>query len=214
MIEIMVLLNITKDRSRIERIIRRELLPKFVKSSAYFSEDFIASLIYNSRLEFYLKNEKLGNQEISQERLYYIHTGIARTFYYDQITDKPVITNIWKKQDTIFDLNSFLNGPDKFEINEMLEEGEVISISFSALEKLLDTFPNMVSIFLQLQAERERLYKYYQRLSKLNVSQKVTVYLQDHPAMIHRINNDIIAAHLGVSRSRFSKAYAVYKRGS
>lgn len=210
----MEILELKNDRSRIDRILRRELLPKFDNASGYYTNDFIESLIYNSKLEFYHKKEQIGNSDHNTDRLYYIHSGIAHSFSYDQIKRKRVITNIWKKRDIIFDLNAFLNGVYKTEINEMLEEGEVISISFSALEQLLETFPNMVGFFLRLQNERELQYQYYQQLSRLNVTQKVMLFLKDHPSMIYRINNDIIALHLGMSRSRFSKAYALYKKGN
>jgi CRP-like cAMP-binding protein len=204
----MKILELENSTATVDQIIRRQLLPKFDMGVWNFSDDFIRSLVYNSRLEFYHKNERLGKPGNCNDQLYYINRGIAQTFYHDRKGDKSVVTNIWKKNDTIFDLNSFLNGVDENEINEMLEDGEVISVSFTALKKLLETFPNMVGFLLMLQAEREKKYKYYQHLLRLNVSQKVIIFLNDHPAMVNRINNKIIAAYLGVSRSRFSKAYS------
>lgn len=207
-------MEISNDKSRIERVVRTQLLSKCDKAATHFTNDFVESFVCLSQLQFYHKNDELGKMEDRQNQLYYINSGIAHTFYYSKNREKPVVTNIWTKDQTIFDLNTFLNGVEKQEITEMLEDGEILSIPFDALRQLLETYPLMVGFFLSLQAEREKQYKYYQSLLRLNVSQKVLLYLSDHPAMVHRVNNEIIAAHLGVSRSRFSKAYALYKHSA
>jgi len=200
---------------RLERIIRRELLPKLELLAAGISLQFIDSLIIMSELRIVNKGqylEEAGSR--SDGNLLYLNTGIAHTFYRDNINDKPIITKIWKKHDIIFDLDNFLNCERRQESTQMLEDGELLSISYRNLKKLMKTYPNMVSFLLHLQAEKERQFIYYQHLLKLNVEEKVRIYLNDNPAMINRINNEYIAMHLGISRSRFSKAYSVYKRGN
>jgi CRP-like cAMP-binding protein len=198
---------------RLESIIRREMLPKLNTAEVTFSDDFIQSLAYNSELVPVHRNEFIQGQGSEMDcNLIYINYGIAHTFYYDPIAEKPIITRIWKKHDIIFDLNHFLNGDIKREANQMLEDGEVLSISYASLRILLETFPNTVTFLLQLQAEREKQYKYYQRILRLSVQEKVSTYLNDNPSIFNRINKEYIASHLGISRSRFSKACSMYNK--
>ncbi|SDZ84541.1 Crp/Fnr family transcriptional regulator [Pedobacter hartonius] len=211
----MKILDSLTNEARLERIITREILPKIESMGKYLSNAFIESLIFNSKLMEVFKGEIIEHAgPCTDGNLLYINTGIAHTFYYDSISQKPLITKIWKKHDIIFDLGTFLNSENRKETIQMLEDGELLGISYDNLKKLLDTFPNMVSFLLHLQVERERQYKYYQHLLRLTVDEKVKLYLSDNPAIINRINNEYIAMHLGVSRSRFSKAYVAYKRGN
>jgi len=210
----MKILENETNRARLERIIRREILPKLELLAGTLSNALVEALIYNSKLMVVFKGQFIEEAGSAEDgNLFYLNTGIAHTFYYDSVSQKPIITKIWKKHDIIFDLNSFLNGGNRRESIQMLEDGELLSISYHNLKRLMDTFPNMVSFLLYLQVERERQYKYYQHLLRLNVEEKVRMYLNDNPAIINRINNEYIAMHLGISRSRFSKAYAVYKQG-
>ncbi|SEA65303.1 Crp/Fnr family transcriptional regulator [Pedobacter hartonius] len=210
----MKIINTENTKDRLERIIRREMLPRFNKDGVLFSDDFIKALAYNSELVPVHKNELIQGPGLGMDfNLIYIKYGIASSFYYEPTANKTIITKIWKKHDIIFDLDDFLNGETRSESHQMLEDGELLAISYTSLRILLETFPNTVSFLLELQVERERQYKYYQHLLRLNVQEKVNTYLNDNPSIYNRINKEYIASHLGISRSRLSKATSLYKQG-
>ncbi|MDR6782331.1 CRP-like cAMP-binding protein [Pedobacter africanus] len=198
---------------RLERIIRKEIMPKLEAHGGEQSEEFITRFIKRSKLRPFAKDQYLEeSRDFADGKLFYLISGIARTVYYPTANDKPVIPRIWKKGEVIFDVNSFKNETERIESIQMLEEGEAITISYDSIKELLKDFPNMVSFLLCLQAERENYSRYYQRLLKLAAEESVAMYLQDNPGIEHRINKDIIALYLGISRSKFSSAYTLYKQ--
>jgi CRP-like cAMP-binding protein len=144
--------------------------------------------------------------------LYYLYSGIARSCYYGPDVDKPIISRIWKKHEVIFDVNCFLKSKNRNEAIQMLEDGELLSISYPSLKSLIETFPKTLSLLLFLQAENETYYKFYQHLLKQTVEERVRLYLNNNPTISSRINKDCIALHLGISRSKFSSAYTLYKQ--
>jgi hypothetical protein len=78
------------------------------------------------------------------------------------------------------------------------------------IEELEKYYPSISTGFkLKLQ---EKLFVYYQHLLKLPVDNRVAIYLHDNPGIATRINNIFIAQCLGMCRTRFSKAYADYRK--
>jgi CRP-like cAMP-binding protein len=201
------------NKDRLERIIRNEILPKLESIVGAQLSEFVDLLLQSSKLKNFAKDQYLEESRSFEDgKLFYITSGIARTFYYDTSSDKPIISRIWKKHDVIFDVNSFQNEEDRAETVQMLEDGELLTVDYYNLKNLLNTFPKMISCVLCLQAEREKYAMFYQRLLKLSVEDRVRLYLNDNPTLSNRISQDCIATHLGVSRSKFSNAYALYKQ--
>lgn len=201
------------NKERLERIIRNEILPKLESIVGAQLSEFVDLLLRSSKLKNFAKDQYLEESRSFEDgKLFYITSGIARTFYYDTSSDKPIISRIWKKHDVIFDVNSFQNEEERAETIQMLEEGELLTIDYYSLKNLLNVFPKMTSCVLCLQAEREKYAMFYQRLLKLSVEDRVRLYLNDNPTLSNRVNKDCIATLLGVSRSKFSSAYSLYKQ--
>lgn len=201
------------NKERLERIIRSEILPKLESLVGAQLSEFVDLFIQTSKLRNVAKDQYLEDSRSFEDgKLFYICSGIARTFYYDDAGDKPIVSRIWKKHDVIFDVNSFQNEEERKESVQMLEEGELLTVDYSSLKNLLNVVPSIVSFLLCLQAEREKYAMFYQRLLKLSVEERVRLYLNDNPTLSNRINKDCIALHLGISRSKFSSAYALYKQ--
>lgn len=201
------------DKDRLERIIRNEILPKLESIVDAQLSEFVDLLLQHSKLKTFAKDQYLEDSRSFEDgKLFYIMSGIARTFYYDADSEKPIISRIWKKHDVILDISSFQNETERTETVQMLEEGELFMIDYSSLKTFLDIFPKTVIFLMCLQAEREKYNLLYQRLLKLSVEDRVRRYLNHNPTLTNRINKDCIAIHLGVSRSKFSSAYALYKQ--
>lgn len=198
---------------RIDDIIRNEIVPKLEEVVGPITRDCIELLISNSKMRPIVKDQfiEVGGT-FEDGSLYYLYSGIARSCYYGPDVEKPIISRIWKKHEVMFDVNSFLKSEKRTEAIQMLEDGEILSISYSSLKCLLDTFPKMLSLLLFLQAENEKYNKFYQHLLKLTVEERVRLYLNHNPTISSRVNKDCIALHLGISRSKFSSAYTLYKQ--
>lgn len=201
------------NKDRLERIIRNEILPKLESIVDAQLSEFVDLLLQSCKLKNYAKDQYLEESRSFEDgKLFYITSGIARSFYYDSSSDKPIISRIWKKHDVIFDVNSFQHQEDRAETVQMLEDGELLMIDYYSLKNLLNVFPKMAHCVMCLQAEREKYAMFYQRLLKLSVEDRVLLYLNDNPTLSNRVNKDCLATLLGVSRSKFSDAYALYKR--
>ncbi|MNJ98894.1 DNA-binding transcriptional dual regulator Crp [compost metagenome] len=201
------------NKDRLERIIRNEILPKLESIVGAQLSEFVDLLLQSSKLRSFVKDQYLEESRSFEDgKLFYITSGIACTFYFDASSDKTIISRIWKKHDVIFDANSFQYEVERTETIQMLESGELLTIDYYSLKNLLNVFPKMAHCVMCLQAERDKYARFYQHLSLLSVEDRVRLYLNDNPTLSNRISKDCIATHLGISRSKFSDAYALYKR--
>lgn len=201
------------NKVRLEKIIRQEIAPKLAVLADPLTEECIEYITLNSRLKQVTKDQYIeDNGSFEDGHLNYLYSGIAQSFYYDYETDKTFITRLWKKDEVMFDANSFINKEDRHENIQMLEDGELISIDYYHLKAILNKFPQLLGLFSYLQIERERYNRFYQHLLKSTVEERVNLFLQHNPTLINRINKDAIALHLGMSRGRFSMAYSLYKQ--
>lgn len=200
-------------KHRITRIIKEELIPKMEVVAGPISEECIELIISRAKLKLVAKDQ-FFQEECSYEdgQLHYIYSGIAWSYHEDFQTGKLVVDRIWKKNEVMFDAVSFIKNIDTTESFQMLENGEILSLDYYSLKIILDRFPILSRMSLCMIADREVHHKFYQRLLKLTVDERVKLYLDKNPTLMSRINRDCIALFLSISRSSLSAAYAIYKQ--
>lgn len=205
-------LDFQSNKSRINDILRNEIIPKLEVIAGPITKECIQLLVANSKLRVVVKDQfiEMGGT-FNDGSLYYLYSGLARSCYYSPNIERPFISRIWKMHEVIFDVNSFLKGKNRTEAIQMLADGELISVNYTGLQILIDSFPKMLSVLLFVQAENEKYNNFYQHILKLTVDQRVRLYLDNNPDIRDRVTKECIAMHLGISRSKFSSAYALYK---
>ena len=176
-------------------------------------DEFVQRLIYNSTTEYYEKNSVVGAKISEQHKfMYFVYSGVAHSFIrHPKYKDQAITKKIWTKNKIIFDFNGYLNGTAATETTQMLEGGHLVSISSDSLRTLIHEHPKMMCFLTQLQTEHLLELQAQIELLKLPVMEKVTAFVKDHPSLIHRINNNVIATLLHTHRSRFSTAIKGYK---
>ncbi|TCC99559.1 Crp/Fnr family transcriptional regulator [Pedobacter hiemivivus] len=195
------------NKERLREIIRQEIVPGLEALTGSLTEECIEHITSHSRLKQVTKNQFIQSSGSYEDgHLSYLYRGIAHSFYYHQETNKTFVTRLWKKDEIIFDTNSFVKSEDRLESIQMLEDGELIAINYYHLKSLLNKFPELFALFPYLQIDREKHSKYYQHLLKLTAEERVSLFIQHNPTLISRINKDAIALYLGMSRCRFSTA--------
>ncbi|SDL16054.1 cAMP-binding domain of CRP or a regulatory subunit of cAMP-dependent protein kinases [Pedobacter sp. ok626] len=195
------------NRERLKEIIRQEIVPELEALTGSLTEECIEYITLHSRFKQVTKNQYIQSYGSYEDgHLNYLYRGIAHSFYYDHETDKTFVTRLWKKDEIIFDVNSFVKSEDRLESIRMLEDGELIAINYYHLKALLSKFPELYALFPYLHIDREKHNNYYQHLLKLTAEERVSLFLQHNPTLINRINKDAIALYLGISRCRFSTA--------
>ncbi|WP_316748953.1 hypothetical protein [Pedobacter gandavensis] len=208
----MKVLGNESNKARLKLIMIQEIIPKIELLVGPLTQECIDFIISSSRLK-QIKKEQYIEESGPYEGgyLHYLYSGIAHSFYYHEKTNKTFVTRLWKKDDIMFDVNSFVNCVDRKEEIQMLEDGEIISIGHFHLKSLLNNSPQLLTLSTYLQIERDAYSKFYQHMLKSNVEERLSLFLKHNPTIINRINNDFIAQHLNVSRSRLSTAYTQYK---
>ncbi|MBB2148480.1 Crp/Fnr family transcriptional regulator [Pedobacter gandavensis] len=200
------------NKTRLETIMYKEIIPKVELLVGPLTPECIRYIISSCRLKQVSKDQYIEESGAYEDgHLHFLYSGIAHSFYYHDESDRTFVTRLWKKDDILFDVNSFVNCEDRKEDIQMLEDGELISIGHYHLKNLLNNSPKLLSLSTYLQIERETYNKFYQHLLKSSVEERLNLFLKHNPTIINRINKDCIAQHLNVSRSRLSTAYAQYK---
>lgn len=174
-------------------------------------KQIIRSFLRDCNIRLYNKNEVLGKEELNPyTHLYFVQSGTAHTYSIDPASGRKEISDLWVKNDIIYDLNTDLHRENAFsETTSMLERGHIISISHDQFCKLFVDCTLMNSFLLGLKAEQLAKCRFYTQLLKLSTPQKVSKFLHEHPTLIYRINKEEIAIYLRISRSRLSKALAL-----
>lgn len=197
----------------IDQIVRGRLIPILEAITDPIPEECIDLLIAGSKIREVTKDEfvEFGGS-FEDGNLYYLHSGIARSCYYGPDVNIPIVSRIWKKHEVIFDVISFMNGESRTEAVQMLENGLLLYISYYNLKGIILKYPKMTSLLMFFQIEKENYNKFYQHILKLTVEERVRIYLDTNPLIRDRVTRDCIALHLGISRSKFSSAYALYSK--
>lgn len=195
----------------VEDIVTNEIISKLEVIVGPLSTDCKEFLVVNTKLRPTVKGEIIeAGGSFEDGNLYYLYGGIARSCY-SNTRGKEFCTRIWNEQQIIFNLNSFVNREIRKETIQMLENGILLTISYQNLEYLKDTYPKIVFLLLYLLADNEEFNKFHQHILKLPVEDRVRIYLDKQPIIRDRVKKDVIALHLGISRSKFHDAYVLYK---
>lgn len=197
---------------QIKNVLRRKIIPILTQVNGSVPDAFETAFIANSRIFKGVKDQYIEESgEAEEGHLIYFESGIARCYYYDAIADKYIITRITRKDDVVIDINAYLYGTPRAENIQMLETGNLVTISYANLKLLLTQCPEMYPVIVHFQAEREKQLLAYHRLLRSTADEKVKIFLDDNPGIASRINNELIASHLDLYRSTFSAAYAKYR---
>ena len=138
------------------------------------------------------------------ERLYFIEHGLARAYFYHEgkeITD-------W------FGLENMIIGPmvRRFPIKntqhkvELLEDTEVVSVSFAELEQLYQKHHDIERLgrLIAIQALLH-LQKKVDSIQLLSAKQRYEQFLEDYPSLSQRASLTHIASYLGMNLVTLSK---------
>jgi CRP-like cAMP-binding protein len=140
-------------------------------------------------------------------RLYFIHQGLLRGYYF--LEGKEVTNWFAQEQEFATCFYAFIAGKPSFEYVQALEDGELIALDYSALQKLYTSFP-----------ETERIGRiitenYYIRLEErvLNLQFKTAKeryqkLLSSKPSLLQRATLGQIASYLGITQETLSRIRA------
>ncbi|MEI6312778.1 MAG: Crp/Fnr family transcriptional regulator [Bacteroidota bacterium] len=146
----------------------------------------------------------LRDGEICKEESFIIK-GCIKTYFIDKEGQEVILTfsteNWW-----VSDIYSFQEQTPSKMFIETIEDTELLLLTPSNKEKLLQTFPALEKMF-RLMVQRH-LHSYQERLFgniALSAEERYEQFLQKYPALPQRISQHLIASYLGISAEFLSR---------
>lgn len=168
----------------------------------------IYEMLQNYQADFVLqrfeKKECLLLQGDVADQLFFIKSGLVRLYHHDG--QKETTLQFFDANQFVASFESFyLQNPSHYTI-EMLEEGEVLSLSYERFKAILSCHQDIQAHCLQYVCER--LFDYHQLfLSRLKTSpeERYMALLEDTPELLERVPHHYLASYLGVSAVSLSR---------
>jgi CRP-like cAMP-binding protein len=164
-------------------------------------------------VELILENKIFSKKEIILRtgeicrHIYFIDTGMARSFYIDE--GKEVTGWFMAENDVIISVKSFFLQAPSEENLQALEELSLYFISFENLQMLYAKHPSFSTI-------GRRLTEYYyikseerlQNIRKKDAFDRYKFLLSYHPGIFQRVSNRTISSYLNITEETLSRLRA------
>jgi|GEM_PF-756743 len=135
--------------------------------------------------------------------LWFSVSGIVHGYYYNNDRDMKTGTRIWKKREFIFDGSSLFHEEDRPDYIEALEPGEILSISYAEMRKLMNELPGVEKHMRHLHVKTEHHYRHLNHLINKPPLQRVKEFEQENPLFGAIASNSTKAMHVGLTRQGY-----------
>ncbi|MCU0470850.1 MAG: Crp/Fnr family transcriptional regulator [Arcicella sp.] len=133
------------------------------------------------------------------DKLYFLCSGMARAFYYDN--GEEITSWIVSNNDFIYSAYSFIQQKPSYESIQILEDSIVLSIKLSDLENLYKKFPETSYIALKITERYMLLYDERVRSLRLSAIERYQRFQNQYPHIVSKVKTHYLASYLGMSRS-------------
>jgi len=155
----------------------------------------------------YIKNQSLHSEGTTCNHLYFIESGIARSYYHKD--GKDITAHFATENGTITAIDSFIQRKKSRYNIELLEDSKVISISHQDLQQLLERKPHYekyIRIFL------EQIYiDLAERIEDLlfhTAKERYNKLIKNNPNLLQRVSLNHIASFIGITQETLSRIRA------
>lgn len=166
--------------------------------------EFVNELQGIAEKRSYKKNELAHEEGKVCDHLFFIEKGIARTFYFKD--GKDITAHFATENGSITAIDSFIQRKRSKYSLEVLEDTEMLLLSYPRLQELLDQKPQyekFVRLFL------EQIYvDLAQRIENLlfyTAKERYELLIEAFPDLLQRVNLGHIASYIGISQETLSR---------
>lgn len=140
---------------------------------------------------------------------WFIQTGAARAYVFDDRKGEPITTWFWSPGDFMMALDSFCRQfPTSFYI-ELLENSTLLSLTYEQLEQTAEQFPSFRHVERAIMEEcLHRLYGHYHARAHLPVKARFEKLMHEQPWLFHVASIKDIASFLGMYPDTLSRLRA------
>lgn len=141
--------------------------------------------------------------------LYFIEAGLTRTWYLKNGKD---VTDWISTEGTIsVSIISFLTRQPDIRGIELLEPSEIWALSYSDLNQLYDSYPEIDRLGrLLISAGVVQLQKRFDDLHFVSAQDRYSELIARSPSLLQRVPLSMIASYLGISQETLSRMRAKY----
>ncbi|MGB0838849.1 MAG: Crp/Fnr family transcriptional regulator [Chitinophagales bacterium] len=156
------------------------------------------------KLETLHKNHQLLESSKTVRKLYFIQSGVFRTYYFHE--DKAVTSWFYKTNQWMTSWHSFYSQQVSFENMEALENAIVYSIDLHQYRKLIQAFAPFER-FMRLLLEEHLTFMdfYFKGYMFMSAKAKYDLLLSYFPDIELRVKLGYIASYLGISQATLSR---------
>nr|WP_121273270.1 Crp/Fnr family transcriptional regulator [Pedobacter schmidteae] len=193
-----------------KKLIDDLILPAFTQVT--LSQKLINSLYELCRLHQVTKYQLLELPGPYYEgRLWFSVSAMVQAYYFCPDKQCKWGTRIWRKREFILNSASLLNQEFRTDYIEVLEPGNMLSITYVDLLSLIVEFPELEKQVQNIAACNERYY--YNRTQLLNRPpfERVQQFEKENPLFVNVAGKDAIAMHVGLTRQGY---YSQLKKNS
>ena len=153
------------------------------------------------------KKEILIHGDSVCNKLFFVNKGLLRTYYMDSESRDFTRRIAWEKG-FLTNMDSFRkNGKENNETIECIESADILEISKKELDNLLSSSENLAQMYSKILEKYMAInIRRYQHLSKSNPLERLIHFNKNYPEIKNRINYNILASFLGISRTTLHRA--------
>ncbi|WP_196886199.1 Crp/Fnr family transcriptional regulator [Aureivirga sp. CE67] len=150
------------------------------------------------------KGTVLHKEGLVANRLFYLRSGMARTFFYKK--GKDITYWIYPEHSFLTAWSSYIKQIPSTENIEIIEDAELVSLTYDEWQELYTKFPELES-FSRILIEEifASLDIFYQGYYILTAKEKYDLLLEYYPDFVLKTNLGYIASMLGISQETLSR---------
>ena len=181
---------------------------------APLSEACKTALLERTEVQTIAANTVLLCPGQTSDKIYFIESGVARVYYYeDEDADKSITSWFAQAGGLLSSIESFFSQEPADEYIETLEKCRCRILTYKALEQLYVEFPELNIVFRK---QNEFYLCVYERRNKLmrtqNLIERYEYFMELYPNLPNHVKDKYIASYLGMCAETLSRTKrAIYE---
>lgn len=184
------------------KLIDALILPALDKITV--SERLVSSLYESCTLHQAVKFQLLELPgPFDEGRLWFSVESMVQAYYFCSYRQSKWGTRIWKRREFILNYSSLLNKEFRPDYIEVLEPGELLSITYTGLLNLIAEFPELEKQVQGIAANNEHYYRNRTQLLNRPPLERVQEFEKDNALFVNIAGKEAIAMHVGLTRQGY-----------